>query len=217
MTSLPTQINEIRPDSDSGLPPRSESAPQTAESDSNANATHSIIKDETGDRNWATSGLVREHVRTRRLIWIGLMLVALCAAWCFWPLSSPEITAPTSSLAPAPPPASTTFDSKPFDSMIWSLAALPPPPAAPPAPPPAVKVQLIAITQSAGKYQATLYDPDFDKLMTVREGDIAGDRTVSKITKATVTLSFTSHNQTSPAHHHILALDTAATETGGKR
>jgi len=217
MTSLRTQLGEIRSDGDSELSPRFESAPQTAESVSNAIATHSIAKDGTGDGGWATSGLVREHIRTRRMIWVGLMLVALCAAWCFWPLSSPEITAPTSSLTPASPSASTRLDSTPFDSMIWSLAALPPLPAALPPPPPAVKVQLIAITQSAGKYQATLYDPDFDKLITVREGDIAGDRTVSKITKATVTLSFTSHNQTSPAHHHILALDSAAIETGGKR
>ncbi len=217
MTSLRTQLSEVRSDSDSGLPPRSESAPQTAESDSNAIATHSIANEGTGEGNWARSGLVREHIRTRRIILIGLGVVAACAVWCCWPLSSPEITAPTTSLAPALTPNVTAFDSRPFDSMIWSLAALPPPPPAPPPPPPTVKVQLIAITQSAGKYQATLYDPDIDKLVTVREGDIVGDRTVSKITKATVTLSFTTHNQPSPAHHHILSLDTAATESGGKR
>jgi len=217
MTSLRTQLSEIRSNGNSELAPRFESAPQTAESDSNAIAIHSIAKDGTCDRNLATSGLVREHSCTRHMIWVGLALVAVCAVWSFWPLSSPELPAPTSSLAPISRSTSTKFDSTPFDSMIWSLAALPPPPPAPPPPPPAVKVQLIAITQSAGEYQATLYDPDFDKLMTVREGDIAGDREVTKITTSTVTLTYISSNQSSPPHHHVLALDSASSEAGGKR
>lgn len=218
MTASSTKAPEPNAGSDSALSHRAEYALPSSAVEATVHFSREDATHAAHETPWHAHSLIDEQSRTRRIIIAGMAIVIGLAVWCFWPLSSPEIPTPVTSPQRQPAQTQHSFDSKPFDSMMWSLAALPPPPPAPPPPPPAVKAQLVAITQSAGgQYQATLYDPDTDKLVTVREGEAVGRRIVTKLTKSSVTLTYTSDvKKSSTPHHHVLSLDTPPSDSGGK-
>lgn len=124
----------------------------------------------------------------RRLGWAaGCFALALTGVWALRPLPAPRLTLPAMGESPAPaepePPAA--LDLAAFSTPLW--VAPPPPPQPPPPPPPPpplppLKIQLIAIVAEPGNARSVLvYDPEADRLLTLRAGDAIAGRTVEQI------------------------------------
>lgn len=115
--------------------------------------------------------------------------IAAVGAWSFWPLGG--IVDPSANPAVLPNPAAKPTTSSPpelriaaFSAPLWVAPPAPPPAPAPkpePPPPPPLRLQLLAVVNQDGAYEAVLFDPDADKLYTVREGGTLGSRTVERV------------------------------------
>lgn len=113
-------------------------------------------------------------------------VVAACAAWALWPLSSAPIEPPALYAAPRPLPSDVrlALDLDAFRVPIWVAEPPPPPPSVAPArPPPAapLRLQLLAITREGDRLCAVLYDPDSDRLHVVGDGEVVTGRTVEHV------------------------------------
>ncbi len=109
--------------------------------------------------------------------------ILACTAWALWPLGDGGATVP----APAPnghdaqpesgPVRTLALDQAAFRSPIWIAPPPPPPPppvakaAPPPPPPPPLKLQLVAIIQEGSSHAAVCYDPESDRMVTIRDGE----------------------------------------------
>jgi hypothetical protein len=136
--------------------------------------------------------------RARRLVpAITVGLIAVTAWWAFKPLPGVELHQPelAAAIETAPPEAPTrlALDTRGFSTPLWvAPPASPPPPTPepPPPPPPPLKLQLIAIVREANDVMSVmLYDPDADRMLSLKEGDAlpgAAGRVIEKITAANV-------------------------------
>lgn len=159
-----------------------------------------------------------------------IALVAL-AAWALRPLPAPSFAAELP-LTEAPEPTTApitqvaSLDTRAFSTPLWVAPPAPLPPPTPPPPPPPLKLQLIAIvtepapdasTSTAPRPTATaairsvlIYDPDADRMLSLKVGDRIAGRTIEKITEASVTLKDGSHTRT-------LSLSDTLSTSGGAR
>ena len=156
-------------------------------------------------------------------------LVAL-AVWALRPLPVPALAGDLPTAA-APEPATApiiqgaSLDTRAFSTPLWVAPPAPPTPPPPPPPPPPLKLQLIAIvTEPAPDAPASaapapgtaairsvlIYDPDADRMLSLKVGDRIPGRTIEKITEASVTLKDGSHTRT-------LSLNDTPSATGGTR
>lgn len=126
----------------------------------------------------------------------GLLLLG-AVWWAFKPLPEPDLRIPSlDASAPAPEVARlAVLDTHAFATPLWvtpPAPPAPPPTPAPPPPPPPLKVQLIAIVQNPAAPEqppsALFYDPDADRLVTLKEGDQIAGRTIQRITSLGVEL-----------------------------
>lgn len=129
------------------------------------------------------------------------LAIAMCAAWALWPLGSTAPDVPDGPSAPSPVSPGETrlaLDASAFRAPLWIA---PPPPPAPPVkveapPPPPLKLQLLAIMGSAGNYRAMLYDPDADRVLVRKAGEVAGDIKVERVEAKEVELSNSAGSRT---------------------
>lgn len=148
---------------------------------------------------------VREHPTprlSRTLVLACSGMIALTAAWGFWPQSRVEPTEPQPHLTAtlvASIAQSRPLDLAAFQAPLWVAPIPPPAPPAPPPPappPPPLKLQLIAITTgeeagggtAANTFTALIYDPDQGKLFTLSAGQVITGRTIVRITESLVEL-----------------------------
>jgi hypothetical protein len=118
------------------------------------------------------------------------------SAWAFWPVggieAGPVPGGPAASPSSDLPPAA--LDLAAFRAPLWVIPPPPPPPPPPPTPappPPPLKLQLLAVTRESPSdaLVAVLYDPDQDKVVSVRAGERIGARTVQAIDAQSVTIA----------------------------
>ncbi len=142
---------------------------------------------------------VARRQRTHRLLpAMAVGVIAVTAWWALKPLphvdlSVPDLAAAGSTESPSPSPTRLALDTRGFNTPVWVAPPAPPPPPTPeppPPPPPPLKLQLIAIVRDANDTMSVmLYDPDADRMLSLKEGDVlpdAGDRVIERITAATV-------------------------------
>lgn len=129
---------------------------------------------------------------TRRFRIVCFVAVALAAAWAVWPLGGSTFANTAAGTTPPREPKTIiprSLDLEAFRTPLW---VAPPPPPAPPAPvppPPPLKLQLIAIvaeTADSTERSALFYDPDQDKLLSLRRGDSIGGRKIEQVTNQSV-------------------------------
>lgn len=143
----------------------------------------------------------RTHPARARLITIATMaVVGITAWWAFRPLPAPEWPEAAAAAGSAPAPVQlAALDIRAFSAPLWVAPPAPPAAPAPPPPPPPLppfKLQLIAVVQepastSTGQMQtmaALMYDPDTDKLITLKAGEEVSGRTIIAITSKGVEL-----------------------------
>ncbi len=118
---------------------------------------------------------------TRRVLLATAVLGS--GVWGCWPLrpASPPPDHGDTAFPPASGSPSTSadrFDLVAYQTPLWVAPPTPPAPPPPPAPlppPPPLRLQLLAIIQSADTgtpaYSAMFYDPDAGKIVVLKEGD----------------------------------------------
>lgn len=153
--------------------------------------------------------------------------LAVLAIWALRPLPMPTLAANLPSVevtdfAVTPTTQVASLDTRAFSTPLWVAPPALPVPPAPPPPPPPLKLQLIAIvtepspdatagTSPASSIRSVLiYDPDADRMLSLKIGDRIAGRTIEKITEASVTLKDGSHTRT-------LSLQDAPSAAGGAR
>ncbi len=161
-----------------------------------------------------------------------LAAIALAAWWALGPLASVEPIDANLAEAPSDPvsarPVHLALDTRPFSTPLWVAPPAPPPspkpepPPPPPPPPPPLKLQLVAIVREPGIDGAAaiagvlLYDPDADRLLSLREGDtLDGGRTIVKITDAEVQVREPDRRDGRPGVVRTLALNNQPGAAGG--
>jgi hypothetical protein len=123
--------------------------------------------------------------------------IGVSAWWAFKPLAEADLAIPSFELVG--PEGSrvelSALDVSAFSAPLWVAPPAPPPAPAPPPPPPSLKLQLIAIVREGGAdgeqgatSAALFYDPDSDRLVTLRAGDRIAGRTIERVTSASVEL-----------------------------
>lgn len=162
---------------------------------------------------------------------LGSVLLVGAVLWAFRPMPNAEAvlakhsatTSPgTTFAAPVARDLRVPLDMKAFDTPLWVAPAAPPAPPVPPPPPPPpppIKLQLIAVITeplsgtddarlaSVRALSAVFYDPDGDRVVTLKVGDSLVGRRIDAITDKGVTfLEGTTRRQ--------LALREAPTEMG---
>lgn len=178
---------------------------------------------------------MRTHPARARLITVAtIAAVGLTAWWAFRPLPTPVWPEPAAAAEPAPTPVQlAALDTRPFSAPLWVAPPAPPAAPAPPPPPPPLppfKLQLIAVVQepagtSTGQMQtmaALMYDPDTDKLITLRPGDEVAGRTIIAITTTGVELRERTTTRTLALREEVapipgLLADPPRSETGDSR
>ena len=136
-----------------------------------------------------------------------LSTLTAAAIWAFRSLPSSSFIIPDVTASPGPPPdppnRRVALDTRPFAIPLWIA---PPAPSAPPSvstppppPPPPLRLQLIAIVTepppTSGR-SVLFYDPDTDKLITLKSGDAIAGRTIEHISTETVTIREPGGNST---------------------
>lgn len=163
-------------------------------------------------RTSTISPLVIAERKARTALVVGVCVCAASALWALWPAGSQrhesvesaadDLTlnsAGTKRSVADPTPLFAIHDAA-FQAPLWSVPPAPvvknEPPTPPPAPP--LKLQLIGIltkqsaenqaqNHAATTYSAVLYDPDTDRTVTVKEGDVVATRRVERIEAQRVT------------------------------
>lgn len=156
--------------------------------------------------------------RVRRSLLVGCaVMLAACTVWAFWPLprrEAPRIDAPDAMDGHAGA-ALASLDVEVFRTPIW-VAEAPPPPPQEPAPVPPMKLRLVAIVRAERQedgpesYEAILFDPESNRLITAAAGESIASYLVDAIDRECVTLS-------GPAGVSTLALNTPERPAGGRR
>jgi hypothetical protein len=167
--------------------------------------------------------------RARRLVpAIAMGLLALTAWWAFKPLPRVELREPdlaaATEIAPREAATRLALDTRGFSTPVWVAPPAPPPPPTPeppPPPPPPLKLQLIAIVREANDTMSVmLYDPDADRMLSLKEGDAlpgAVGRVIEKITGATVQIKDPPTRSGREPIIRTLALTDIPTARGGGR
>ncbi|MCC6321908.1 MAG: hypothetical protein IT438_10800 [Phycisphaerales bacterium] len=136
-----------------------------------------------------------------------LAAIALAAWWALRPLGVPAFDGAASVASQLPPPPLSdqplprrklaALDLTAFSTPLWVAPPVPPAPPAPAEPPkplPPLKVQVIAIVRDGGnadkheEFTVLVYDPDADRLLSLRTGDQIAGRTIARITEISVEL-----------------------------
>lgn len=155
--------------------------------------------------------------RVRRSLLVGCAaMLAASTVWAFWPLprrEGPRIEVPEAIDGRAGA-ALASLDVEVFRTPIW-VAEAPPPPPQKPAPVPPMKLRLVAIVRAEQQgdepesYEAILFDPESNRLITAAAGESIASYLVDAIDRECVTLS-------GPAGVSTLALN-APGAAGGRR
>lgn len=123
---------------------------------------------------------------------------ALAAWWAFRPLPMPRLEASFSAPTPeesVPRLQRPAVDLAAFSAPLWVAPPAPPatPPITdPPKPLPPLRVQVLAIVVDAEdighepEFSVLIYDPDADRVLSLRSGDQVAGRTIARITRSTV-------------------------------
>jgi len=139
---------------------------------------------------------------TRRVMTVGLAVVACVVAWALWPLAPEPITLATGDRAAAPAsPGRLAFNADAFKVTLWTPTPVPPPAPVvaqkPPSPP--LRLQLIGITRDTPTdggppvLRAAMYDPESDRMLIVAAGEkittTKASYTVASLTADTIELA----------------------------
>jgi hypothetical protein len=117
--------------------------------------------------------------------------ITVAALWALWPMGTPAVHVPVAAETPAPEWEPGELRIAAFSAPLWVAPPAPLPPPTPERrapPPPPLKIQLLAVVNKDGVYEAILFDPDADRLYTLREGESLGERTVERVSPAGVDL-----------------------------
>lgn len=126
---------------------------------------------------------------------VAALALTAAAWWAFKPLPTPDFTMPAlSNASPFLAPVQlAALDTGVFSTPLWVAPPAPPAAPTPPPPPPplpAFKLQLIAIVRDGSDPDAPrsvlMYDPDADRLVTLRPGDQIAGRRIERITQNSV-------------------------------
>lgn len=173
---------------------------------------------------------VAHRQRAHRLVpAMAVGVIAVAAWWAFKPLRptelpTPDLAAAGTTESPSPSPTRLALDTRGFSTPVWVAPPAPPPPPTPeppPPPPPPLKLQLIAIVRETNDTMSVmLYDPDADRMLSLKEGDAlpgAAGRVIQKITAATVQIKDPPARAGREPIIRTLALTDMPAATGGGR
>jgi len=128
---------------------------------------------------------------------VAMAILGALGWWAFKPLPQVTIEPIPHRAAPATMPGTDeptrlALDLAAFQAPLWIAPPAPPAPAPTPKPeppPPPLRLQILAIVRNSDDEQgdrALLYDPDTDKPIWVRGGQVIGSRTVERVSSDSV-------------------------------